>query len=199
MTIEDMEVKRQMSELEAEDERMVAPKWWGTVDTVMSATGKMRKVHECEINDQTRSLLLSRPSVRYRKTVNAYSSSGKRVAVNAQQYAVLVTNVTHACYPEYTKLPKKPLKQGMHVLPPGAGCCGNYPEMTQEDIERAAEEGEAARVYRASKSGGGDKSAAGTPTAAGTAGWAPGSKYMMRNGDGGSGSSSGRKGGIIAR
>ena len=31
MTVEDMEVKRQMSELEAEDERMVAPKWWGTV------------------------------------------------------------------------------------------------------------------------------------------------------------------------
>ena len=77
------------------------------VDTVMSSTGKMRKVHECEVNEQTRALLLSRPSVRYRKTVNAYSASGKRVSVNAQQYAVLVTNVAHACYPEYTKPPKK--------------------------------------------------------------------------------------------
>ena len=86
------------------------------------------------------------------------------------------------------------LKPGAHVLPPGAGCCGAYPEMTKEDIERAAEEGEAARAYRASKSGGGDKSAAATPTAAAAAGWAPGSKYTVRDGDAGSGisGSSGR-------
>ncbi len=39
-------------------------------------------------------------SVRYLKSVNTYNSMGKRVAVNAQQYAVLVTNVHRVCYPE---------------------------------------------------------------------------------------------------
>lgn len=36
-----------------------------------------------------------------RKTVNAYNHKGARVAVNAQQYAVLVTNVNQPCYPEF--------------------------------------------------------------------------------------------------
>lgn len=49
-------------------------------------------------------LLLS-TMCRYRKTVNAYDRHGRRTAVNAQQYAVLVTNVNAPCYPEFA--PKK--------------------------------------------------------------------------------------------
>jgi hypothetical protein len=50
--------------------------------------------------------MLAKPSVRYRKTINAIDHSGRRMAVHAQQYAVLVTNVNHPCYPEYCMLPK---------------------------------------------------------------------------------------------
>jgi hypothetical protein len=46
-------------------------------------------------------VMLAKPSVRYRKTVNAYDRNGHRTAVNAQQYAVLVTNVNAPCYPEF--------------------------------------------------------------------------------------------------
>jgi hypothetical protein len=46
-------------------------------------------------------IMLAKPSVRFRKTVNAYDHFGRRVAVNAQQYAVLVVNVNQPCYPEY--------------------------------------------------------------------------------------------------
>lgn len=45
--------------------------------------------------------MLAKPSVRYRKTINAMDHRGRRTAVHAQQYAVLVTNVNHPCYPEY--------------------------------------------------------------------------------------------------
>jgi hypothetical protein len=50
--------------------------------------------------------MLAKPSVRYRKTINAIDDRGRRSAVNAQQYAVLVTNVTWPCYPEYNMLPE---------------------------------------------------------------------------------------------
>lgn len=48
--------------------------------------------------------MLAKPSVRYRKTVNAVDRFGHRMAVNAQQYAVLVTNVDQPCYPEFMHL-----------------------------------------------------------------------------------------------
>jgi len=50
--------------------------------------------------------MLAKPSVRYRKTINAMDHRGRRTAVHAQQYAVLVTNVNHPCYPEYHMMPK---------------------------------------------------------------------------------------------
>lgn len=37
--------------------------------------------------------LTGKPSVFFRKTINAHSSCGQDVAVNAQQYAVLVMDV----------------------------------------------------------------------------------------------------------
>jgi hypothetical protein len=41
--------------------------------------------------------------VRYRKTVNAFDFGGRPVGVHAQQYAVLVTDVDQAVYPEYMR------------------------------------------------------------------------------------------------
>jgi hypothetical protein len=76
----------------------VAPKWWGTVDVVNTMDGKQRKVQDAEVNEDTAALMLARPSVRYRKTVNTFNTVGRRVAVNAQQYAVLVTNVRQHCW-----------------------------------------------------------------------------------------------------
>lgn len=66
-----------------------------------TAGGGIRRVQACELTAETRRLLLSKPSVRYRKTINTVTTRGRRVAVNAQQYAVLVTNVVAPCYPEY--------------------------------------------------------------------------------------------------
>jgi hypothetical protein len=42
------------------------------------------------------------PSVRYRQTINTADYTGRPLAVRAQSYAVLVTNVTQPVYPEFT-------------------------------------------------------------------------------------------------
>ena len=60
------------------------------------------------------SCITLQPSVRYRKTINTMDPGGRPVAVHAQQYAVLVTNVNQHVYPEYCG-PKSSL---------GAGACG---------------------------------------------------------------------------
>ncbi len=44
--------------------------------------------------------LLAVPSVRFRKTINTEDQRGRPVAVNAQHYAVLVTDVEQGPYPE---------------------------------------------------------------------------------------------------
>lgn len=40
--------------------------------------------------------------MRYRKTINTMDHGNRPVAVAAQSYAVLVTNVNQPVYPEYT-------------------------------------------------------------------------------------------------
>ncbi|KAF8056000.1 ERD4 [Scenedesmus sp. PABB004] len=72
---------------------LVAFKWWSHVDHVAAADGKLRRLTEEESAvDTVKKVMLAKPSVRYRKTVNAVDRHGHRTAVNAQQYAVLVTN-----------------------------------------------------------------------------------------------------------
>lgn len=96
---------------------LVAFKWWTQVDQVATKDGKLRKLTEEEAADiDIGKVMLAKPSVRYRKTVNAYDRNGHRTAVNAQQYAVLVTNVNAPCYPEFMVK-----RSGI----PGAGKCGN--------------------------------------------------------------------------
>ncbi|KAF6257975.1 hypothetical protein COO60DRAFT_1701539 [Scenedesmus sp. NREL 46B-D3] len=81
---------------------LVAYKWWTHVDHVATKDGKLRRLTEDEAADaDIGKVMLAKPSVRYRKTVNAYDRNGHRTAVNAQQYAVLVTNVNAPCYPEF--------------------------------------------------------------------------------------------------
>ncbi|GBF87290.1 ERD4-related membrane protein [Raphidocelis subcapitata] len=91
------------------------PKWWTSVDVVTTKDGRLRRMTEDE-RAATRGhrMLLAKPSVRYRKTVNTFDIVGRPVAVNAQAYAVLVTNVPQPVYPEF--------HQGSQSL--GAGPCG---------------------------------------------------------------------------
>ena len=46
--------------------------------------------------------VLAKPSIRFRKTINAVDWRGRTVGVNAQQYAVLITNVNQRLY-EHTR------------------------------------------------------------------------------------------------
>ncbi|KIY96999.1 ERD4-related membrane protein [Monoraphidium neglectum] len=97
---------------------MAAPKWWSTVDVVTTQDGKLRRITDDEKAEQEIAgahVLLAKPSVRYRKTVNTYDHAGRPTSVHAQQYAVLVTNVNQPVYPEY---------QGDRPVL-GAGICGN--------------------------------------------------------------------------
>jgi hypothetical protein len=81
-----------------------APKWWSSIDTVTTQDGRLRRLTADEAEALSSggqaAVMLAKPSVRYRKTINTHLRTGRRVAVNAQQYAVLVTNVPEPCYPE---------------------------------------------------------------------------------------------------
>jgi hypothetical protein len=81
-----------------------APKWWSSIDTVTTQDGRLRRLTADEAEALSAggqaAVMLAKPSVRYRKTINTHLRTGRRVAVNAQQYAVLVTNVPEPCYPE---------------------------------------------------------------------------------------------------
>ncbi|KAI8469089.1 MAG: hypothetical protein J3K34DRAFT_514584 [Monoraphidium minutum] len=106
---------------------IAAPKWWSTVDVVTTEDGKLRRLTEDEAaRYQGNNILLAKarrgpwgggwgPSVRYRKTINTVEHGGRPVAVHAQQYAVLVTNVNQPVYQEYHN-------GGGSAL--GAGACG---------------------------------------------------------------------------
>ncbi|KAI8465074.1 MAG: hypothetical protein J3K34DRAFT_525694 [Monoraphidium minutum] len=94
---------------------MAAPKWWSMVDSVPTEDGKLRRLTAEERAEAAGShVLLAKPSVRYRKTVNTFDHMGRRTAVHAQQYAVLVTNVNQPVYPEFQG--DRPVR--------GAGTCG---------------------------------------------------------------------------
>eukprot|EP00878_Enallax_costatus_P009758 GHUV01010191.1.p1 GENE.GHUV01010191.1~~GHUV01010191.1.p1 ORF type:complete len:1012 (+),score=268.71 GHUV01010191.1:434-3469(+) len=100
---------------------MVAFKWWSGVTHVATSDGKLRRLTDAEAAaEEVKSIMLAKPSVRYRKSVNAYDRHGRRTAVNAQQYAVLVTNVNAPCYPEFA-----PVKKDGGHKKPGAHTCGN--------------------------------------------------------------------------
>ncbi|KIZ06854.1 hypothetical protein MNEG_1105, partial [Monoraphidium neglectum] len=82
---------------------MAAPKWWSTVSVVTTEEGKLRKLTDEEMHRyQGNNVMLAKPSVRYRQTINTADHTGRPLAVRAQSYAVLVTNVTQPVYPEFT-------------------------------------------------------------------------------------------------
>ncbi|GBF99191.1 hypothetical protein Rsub_11636 [Raphidocelis subcapitata] len=98
-----------------EVEHLVAPRWWTSVDVVTNEEGRLRRLTAEEEKETKGShMLLARPSVRYRKTINTFDFGGRPVGVHAQQYAVLVTDVDQAVYPEL-------MRSG---FPLGAGVCG---------------------------------------------------------------------------
>lgn len=87
-------------------ERRVAYHWWKDLPAE-----QLRKCDSLASDQQTwmdvraDEPLLAKPSVRFRKTINTHGfgpdGKYKRIAVNAQHYAVLVTDVQPRCpYPE---------------------------------------------------------------------------------------------------
>jgi hypothetical protein len=67
-------------------------------------------------------MTLSKPSVSYRRTINTIDSEGRPVAVNAQHYAVLVTDVEEWAGEEDVELPKQASRLGLGAGAPGGLC-----------------------------------------------------------------------------
>ncbi|GAX72909.1 hypothetical protein CEUSTIGMA_g364.t1 [Chlamydomonas eustigma] len=90
------------------DEITELPRWWGHVEykyclneeikfrqksTAVFRTPIMLAKSIKDLTQRQTEHLLSQPSVRFRKTINAVDSGGELVTVYAQRYAVLVTDV----------------------------------------------------------------------------------------------------------
>jgi hypothetical protein len=89
------------------DERRVAYHWWKDLPAEqLRKCDSLVSDQQAWMDAQADEPLLAKPSVRFRKTINTYrlGPDGQRcgyMAVNAQHYAVLVTDVQPQCpYPE---------------------------------------------------------------------------------------------------
>lgn len=78
-------------------DRCVAYDWWKSVPAVnLQRADSLASMEE----GWSQMPVLAKPSVRFRKTINTYDDRGRQIAVNAQHYAVLVTDVEQGPYPE---------------------------------------------------------------------------------------------------